>query len=126
MGYEFDDRVIGKGKCLELLKLANEVQKKNTSVIGRLGEHFKVKLGLPSEYVQHKLDFREPFVCIEVGNMHNDYHILFHYCQELVQAKDFKLINLFIKELKLIKKDIEILKKDKMPYELEEKICCLN
>lgn len=118
MGHDFDDRVTGKGTSFELLKLANEIQKKNPSIISRMNEHFRVNLQLPSEYIQHRLEFREPFVCIHVGSKSNK-HILFHYCMDLVAAKDFKLIKSMIKELKLIKKDIERLKKDKIPFELD-------
>jgi hypothetical protein len=67
MGHDFDDRVEGKGKVLELYKLANGLQHKNTSVISRLGEYFQVELELPIEYQIHTIEFREPFVCIQVG-----------------------------------------------------------
>lgn len=113
MVFDFDDRVVGKGKSLELLKLANEIQKKNPSVISRIGEHFIVDLGLPSEYIQHRLEFRDPFVIIHIGP--NNDHILFHYCNDLIDANDARFIKLLIRELKLIKKDIEVLKKDKIP-----------
>ena len=119
MGYDFDDRVTGTGKTLELYKLANEIQKKNTTIISRLGEHFRVELEFPPDFNKHILEFREPFVCIQIGSENNE-HILFHYCMDVNESKDIQIRNILIKEFKKILKDIERLKKDKMPYELDQ------